>query len=50
MAIPDGISNFFSVFSNKPYNFDNNKNVKNIRLVSGAGIQTRDLSNMSLLQ
>ena len=37
----------FSVFSIKQYNFHNN--VKNVHQVSGSGIQTHNLSIMSLL-
>ena len=40
---------FFSVFSNKHYNFYNKYLWKNVHPVYIAGIQTHDLKNMNLL-
>ena len=40
---------FFSVFSNKHYNFYNKYLWKNVHPVYIAGIQTHDLKNMSHL-
>ena len=49
MCQPRPIFRLFLVFSNKHYKFLQQIYVKNVHPVYGAGIQTHNLRNMSLL-